>query len=112
MVVTVTFIAMVSVNWNSGLNSEMLLRKRWINLGVKMFDPESLMFQTDWKPLEDWFRRRAEEAVVRGEISNIYQHREVIIAESIIDPKIGEAAYQLGYNAGKFVANLLKSKEM
>ena len=77
-----------------------------------MFDLESLMFQTDWKPLEDWFRRRAEEAVARGEISNIYQHREVVTAESIIDPKIGETAYQLGYNAGQFVANLLNKGDI
>ena len=40
-----------------------------------MFDPESLMFQTDWKPLEDWFRRRAQAAVDRGEISNISVRR-------------------------------------
>jgi hypothetical protein len=76
-----------------------------------MFDPESLMFQTDWKPLEDWFRRRAEEAVARGEISKIYQHQEVVKVESAIDPEIVKVAYQLAYSASKLVANLLKSKE-
>ena len=71
-----------------------------------MFDPESLMFQTDWKPLEDWFRRRAQAAVDRGEISNIYQHTETVSVPSAIDLEIEKLAYQLGFEAGKFVANL------
>jgi hypothetical protein len=76
-----------------------------------MFDPESLMFQTDWKPLEDRFRRRAEEAVARGEISNIYQHQEVVTVESVIDPKIASSAYELGKAVGQTVGLILKSKE-
>ena len=71
-----------------------------------MFDTESLMFQTDWKPLEDWFRRRAEEAVKRGEISNIYQHTEIVSAPAIA-PEITDSAYRLGYAAGESIANLL-----
>ena len=73
-----------------------------------MFDPESLMFQTDWKPLEDWFWRRAEEAVKRGEISNIYQHTETVSVPAAIVPEIADSsAYRLGYAAGESIANLL-----
>jgi hypothetical protein len=71
-----------------------------------MFDPESLMFQTDWKPLEDWFRRRAQEAVDRGEISNIYQYTETISRPSALSEETAGSAYELGFAAGKFVANL------
>jgi len=74
-----------------------------------MFDPESLMFQTDWKPLEDWFRRRAQEAVDRGEISNIYQHTETVSAPSAIDPEIEKLAYRLGFEAGNEADKLLKN---
>ena len=72
-----------------------------------MFDPESLMFQTDWKPLEDWFRRRAQAAVDRGEISNIYQYTETISRPSALSEETAGSAYELGFAAGKFIANLL-----
>jgi hypothetical protein len=75
-----------------------------------MFDPESLMFQTDWKPLTDWFRRRAEEAVARGEISNIYQHTETVNVPEAIGSEISDLAYRLGYETGRSIANLLDTK--
>lgn len=60
---------------------------------------------------EDWFRRRAEEALARGEIRTIYEHREVVTVKPAIDPKLAESAYQLGYAAGQYFAKLLDSTE-
>lgn len=67
--------------------------------------------QHDWSVVESWFMRRAQEAVERGEISNVYQHQEVVSAPSAVDPQIGESARQLGEAAGRSIAALLKANE-
>ena len=70
------------------------------------FDTESLMFQTDWSGIEEWFERRAIEAG-----HNKYNHSELCAYETIdisfsLDPSVEKAAKDLSYNLGRSISEL------
>jgi hypothetical protein len=65
------------------------------------FDTESLMFQTDWSGIEEWFERPATEAG-----HNKYNHSELIDISFSLDPSVEKAAKDLSYNLGRSISEL------
>jgi hypothetical protein len=69
-----------------------------------LFDPESLMFQTDWEPVADWMKRRAAEKGLTD--WEAYSHAEEIAVEYVIDQLVTRAAEELGWHAGQSLAGI------
>jgi hypothetical protein len=68
---------------------------------MSIFDPESMLFQTDWRPLQEWFNKRAAEAG-----HSMYEHSETISVRSAIDADVAKAAEDLGRSAGESIRKI------
>jgi hypothetical protein len=69
-----------------------------------LFDPESLMFQTDWEPVEVWMKRRAAEKGLTD--YDMYCHAEELALDYTIDQLVARAAEELGWHAGQSLAGI------
>ena len=68
---------------------------------MSIFDPESLLFQTDWRPLEEYMRRRGEESGLG------YAYTEVIPLEAP-DKYFEKLAGDLAYVAAQQISEIYK----
>lgn len=73
------------------------------------FDEESLMFQTDWDSIGEWFERRAAEAGKTG--WDKYTHGETFtVAPSTPEmQRIEKAVSAMSYNLGRSISDLCRA---
>ena len=70
---------------------------------MSLMDPESMMFQTDWSVLEDWFARRA---VAAGH--SVYEHSETVSVGPAISDEINQTGIDMSYRLGQDVAKIFE----